>query len=275
MMKRTIVAGAVAALLVITGCSDPGGTTGDAGEEATTQVTPTQTPADGDAPTGAGPQAGAGAQPGVSGLIAAITDDTLQVQDDSSQTAVRFDADTTITRQADLSTSEIQVGDCVIVMSEDSEVQSVTVSQPVDGECRLGGFQPGGQEPGGTADEDPPSPPDGAPSGDVSAPPADREAPSGDGFPDSGEMISGEVVAVSEDSLSIAQDDTTQELVFGEDVAVTGQVEATAEDLATGLCVSAQGEADDSGGMDAESLRLSDPDESGSCITGMGPRRDG
>lgn len=273
-MKRTIVAGAVAALLVLSGCSDSGGT-GDAGEEPTTQVTPTQAPADGEAPTGAGPQAGAGAQPGVSGLIAAITDDTLQVQDDSSQTAVRFDADTTITRQADLSRSEIQVGDCVIVMSEDSEVQSVTVSQTVDGECRIGGLQPGGQEPGGAADEDPPSPPDGAPSGEFSAPPTDGETPSGDRFPDSGEMVSGEVVAVSADSLSIAQDDTTQELTFGEDVAITGQVEATVEDLATGLCVTAQGEADDSGGMDAESLRLSDPDESGSCTTGMGPRRDG
>ena len=63
---------------------------------------------------------------------------------------------------------------------------------------------------------------------------------------------------------------TTSDVTITAETTATGTVAATTADIATGLCVTAAGEADDAGGYDATSLALSDADENGECSTGFG-----
>jgi len=227
---------------------------------------------------------------GVSGLIAYAEDGLLQVQGTDEQTAVRYTDDTSITKTVAVEASSITVGSCVMIVTDDdgATATSVTVTDAADdGTCSLG---MGGGFPGGGGDG-------GMPSGDGQMPSGDGARPSGaptdmpSGAPDAsgdaqggpggmggfGNIVSGAVTAVGDGTLTVEStgfgDDaetTSTDVALTADTTITGTVAATAADIATGLCVTAAGEADDAGGYDATSLALSDADENGDCSSGFG-----
>ncbi|GAA5025472.1 hypothetical protein ACFQRL_12925 [Microbacterium fluvii] len=264
-------AGGAAALLVLAGCA-----TSAASEQ-------TATPAATDQPQ----QQGGFDQDraGVSGLIAYAQDGTLQVQASDAQTAVRYTDDTTVSKTVSTDVSAIAVGDCVMaVVDEDTQTATtITVTAASDdGTCTSGfggGQMPGGDLPeGGMPSGAPSGAPDGAgmPSGAPSGMPSGGTdgggMPSGGGF---GQLTVGAVTAVSDSTVTVeavGQDDetTTTEVAVDADTVVTTTEEADASAVEVGLCVTAMGTADDSGGYDATSLTLSDPDENGDCSTGFG-----
>ncbi|HWV48317.1 MAG TPA: hypothetical protein VN035_02575 [Microbacterium sp.] len=218
---------------------------------------------------------------GVTGLIASAESGLLQVQTDDEQTAVRYADDTSVTRTVSTDGSAIAVGDCVRVVPDEEGTTATTISITAaaeDGTCTgFGDEMPGdGERPIG--DDSDGEMPGGEPTDAPTAAPADGERSEGTddsgGAPTGfGDIIAGTVTAASDGSLTIeptGDDADTSEIAYSADTVVTTTVDATAADVATGLCVTATGEADDAGGYDAESLVLSDPDESGECATGRG-----
>ncbi|MDR2566388.1 MAG: hypothetical protein LBC97_10120 [Bifidobacteriaceae bacterium] len=110
------MAALAAAALALTGCGGEAQPSG--GAEASTG---------GPAETGRPAQEGGGAteaNPGVSGTIAAVTDDLLQVQDSEKQTAVSYSADTVITEQVAGSAADVVVGSCVTAMGQATDPQA-------------------------------------------------------------------------------------------------------------------------------------------------------
>ena len=118
---------------------------------------------------------------GVFGLIAAITDSTMQVQSDV-QTAVTWTETTTVSRQVAVDLPTVTSGSCVIAFVDDASADSptatsVTITEPVDGECAplagFGGELGGGGAPGGMPSGMPTDLPSGMPT-DLPSGHADR-----------------------------------------------------------------------------------------------------
>jgi len=255
-----LVGGSAVALLALAGCSAAAASGG-------TTRAPAQAAQNG------GDQQGRG---GVSGLIAYAQDDLLQVQGESEQTAVRYTADTTVTKTVTVDASTIAVGDCIVaVTSQDADTATtIRVTAAADDGTCTAGFSGGMRDGGGMPSDAPSGAPDGSgiPSGapDGGAPTGAPDGHSG-GF---GSFTTGVVTAVSGSTLTVETTDqdggtSTAEVAVGSGTTVTTTTGATAADLAVGLCVTAQGTADDSGGYDAMSLTLSDPDTEGNCSTGF------
>lgn len=215
---------------------------------------------------------------GVSGLIAYAEDGVLQVQSSDEQTTVRYTEETTVTKTVTVDASTIAVGDCVVVVTDEegTSATSVTVSDAAeDGTCS-GGLGGGGGFPGGGDGEMPSGDgerPEGAPTDMPSGAPDGGEGQGG-GF---GQFVSGPVTAVADGSITVEStgfgedaETTSTEVALTEETTVTGTVDGSTSDIATGLCVTAMGEADDAGGYDATSLALSDADENGECSAGLG-----
>ncbi len=247
-----------------------------------------------DAPSPAAPE-GASGMPmpsGVSGLIADAREGQLQVQGSGSQTTVRYSDDTTISTTVSADVAELQVGDCVLIVSGENEIAtSISVTAAVDGECGigsgLGGF-PGGGFPGGGFPEGgelpeggfPDDLPEGAPGEgfERGAPPEGFEGGPG-GFGGFGGFTAGTVTALSDDLVTVDAigadgELTSAAIAVDASTVLTTTVDGSADDIAVGLCVSAQGEADSAGGYDATSLTLSEPGEDGQC-GGVGGFRGG
>ena len=252
-----LAAGAVVGMLALTACS--------AASTAASAPEPSSTAAPGNG-------GGNGARPGVSGLIAAAQDGQLQVQASDSQTTVRYTADTTVRTTVTEAVSAVQVGQCVFAMAGDDEVVTrITVTDAVDGTCTSGFPGGGGGTPpaGGSGNAG-----RGMPSGMPTDRPTDMPsgAPSG-GF--GGTVTAGAVTAVAADSITVdatGQDGKTTStiLTVDADTTVSTTVAGSASDIAEGLCVTAQGTADSSGGYDATSLTLTKPNDSGQCAGGRG-----
>lgn len=220
---------------------------------------------------------------GVTGEVAYVAEGVAQVQDGSTQTAVRFGSDTTFTKQVALALADVETGACVMaVLGDDDAATSLTVSDPVDGECSVGfpggaGGFPGGEGgfpdgAGGRADAEG----SGASEGELSALPSG--APSfepGEGmgeFPGGfGGFVVGTVAAVGSDSLTVTgSDGTVTELSVSAETTISGTAEATSDDVAVGLCMTAVGDADDAGGYDARIVQLSEAGEQGCVTRGFG-----
>lgn len=243
---------------------------------------------------------------GVSGEIAAVSDGVLQVQDSDSQTAVSYTSDTTITQQVSAALSDVASGVCITGMGGDddsSPLASVTITQPVDGECSFGpgggAGAPGGGSgaPGGGADAagggTPPSdgqmpePPSGSSesssqgSSQSSSGSASKGAPGGssDGAPEGmpeggfGGFASGKVTAVNGstitiDAVSMDGETSSKDVTVDDSTVFTKTEDATSDALAVGKCVVAMG--DYSGEQyAATSLAVSDAGEDG-CSAGFG-----
>ncbi|WP_353114008.1 hypothetical protein [Microbacterium sp.] len=251
-----LLAGAVAAALLLAGCSST-----QSAEPAATEKTP-QADTSQKAPT---PR-------GAFGLIAAAQEGQLQVQGRDSQTTVRYTGDTTVRRTVTVDVSALKVGDCVVAIGgPDEAATTITVTEAVDGECP-GGFPgggggfPGGASGGGMPTDRPDRGdlPDGAPT----------DMPEGGPGGSFGGFTAGAVTAVASGSVTVDAKDAegkteSTTIVVNGDTAVSATTDSTTAEIAVGLCVTAQGEADDAGGYDATTLTLSRPGDDGEC-TGMG-----
>jgi len=266
----------VAVALSLSACGGSGGAadtaTGTEPQAATEQATP-QAP----------PQNGQLRRPGASGLVAAVEGTTAQVQGNDSQTAVSWTGATAFTAQADGSLADVAVGACVVVRSTDGTsagatavtAVSVSVTEPVDGECAgpggAGGFQGGGQ--GG-----------GPPAGGARPSGAPRARPSGA----PGSMRGGVSGATGQVTGATSEGFTVRSVSFGQpgeqgaepqtqdiavtvtgDTTVTTTVPAAADAVQPGVCVTASGEADTTGAVVATTISVR-PAEDGECAGGFG-----
>ncbi len=216
---------------------------------------------------------------GTFGQIAAVTGQTLQVQDSSSQTAVDFTSSTTITKTVTVSLSSVKAGECVTATSAptagassgsssspSAAATTVAISQPTNGSC-TSGFGAGA----------------GARSGDrpTARPtlrPSDRPSnrPSG-GFRGGSIAVPtiGQVTAVSGSTITVSALDFQTQKTSSKTVTVaattkyTEEQKGTASDLTVGTCVVARGQSDDTGAVAATALTLSAPVD-GTCTSGFG-----
>ncbi len=306
-----LVAGC-AGVLLLAGCSS-------AQSATTTGSTP--------AGTASGRQGSQTARiPGTFGLIAEITGKTLQVQGTSAQTAVTYTDTTTITRQASGTAADLKAGVCVSVRSAESSgsgtaspasgageasgnvtASSITISEPVNGQCQATAFgggngagnggQPGGGmasgmpsgampsgAPGGNGGGMPSGAasggpgggmPSGMPSGGQSAGASGQRGGFGRGVSGTVESVSGEtfVVKVTQPSgggtATASPSATTSNVTvtIGSSATITKTVSSDASALKVGLCAWANGSTDNTGAVTATSIRLSDA-VNGACTMG-------
>lgn len=285
MLRTLAVAGpALLALTLLTACG--GGGAAAAGATST----PTQS-------TGAQPdrpQGGPGdAFPGADGLLAAVEGRTLQVQGVDSQTAVTYSGATKITSTVAARASDIKVGSCVSARPDadaaagssgwtasDSTVTAatVTVSAAVDGACPVmfGSAGPGGKRLGGPQGASPSGAPPGTPRG-TSSPGGPRgndrlagatgKVTSVDGGTFVVERTARPAAAGGGSTASAPPAPTSVTVTTTEATAYTKTVKAGASALRTGTCVTAMGEADDTGTIAATSIALR-PADGGQCTNG-------
>ena len=220
---------------------------------------------------GQGPGMGDG-MPGASGKIAAIDGSTLQVQSSDAQTAVTFTDTTSISQQVSAALADVTVGSCVMVTAADGSEPSETavaagtvrITEKTDGSCAGGGFR-GGQRP------------EGAPSDMPSDMPTDMPEGMPSGGPGGMGGTSGEVTAVSDAGFTVAatsrdsEETTSVTVTVDSDTTYTTTETVTKSALVVGRCVTATGEADETGAVTAETLSVSDPVD-GECATGFGGR---
>jgi hypothetical protein len=256
---RTPLLGLTAGVLLLAGCSN-----GSAADQTAVESSAQPSAAASDRPQG---QMGFG---GVSGEVVYAQDGVLQVQDESSQTAVRYTADTSVSERVTIALSDVSVGSCVMaVVGDDGSATTVTVSEPVDGECTTG-FGQGGF-PGGMGDAQAPdgTMPSGAPTDMPSGMPTAMPDGGGQGgF--GGTFVTGTVASVSASGLTVTTDDGSSDVTVGADTTITGTQASDSSAIAVGMCLTAQGTADDSGGFDATSITLSVKGDDGCSTRGFG-----
>jgi hypothetical protein len=240
------------------------------------------------APAASTPSAGAaGGQfsrmPGVSGLIAAKSGRTLQVQGSQGQTAATYTAKTTVTEAKTTTAKALKTGLCATVRSavtgpaaspgQPVSAGSVILTDKVGGGCR-GGLGFGGGRVGGNRSGRPSGAPSGAPSQGSSAGPATPGAgPRNFGFGATGEVmsISGSTFVVEGSRFgSNATVKTT--VTVTKATTWTRLQKSTAKAVAVGKCVTALGTTDDTGAMTATSLSLT-ASKNGVCNLGSGGNR--
>lgn len=223
--------------------------------------------------------------PATTGLVAAITGTTLQVQTATTQTAVTYTATTRFTKSMTLPLAQITAGECATVTGTASggafTARAVRISpNSASGTCTaaelggrgfggrgLGGSGFGGRSAGGGTG----TPASSAPSG----------APGGRGrFP--GAVLTGTVSAVSASGLVVAG--TVRTLAAGTSssaaatvsttvattstTTITQNAIATATTLAVGQCVTAIGPTGSTGTVTARTIAISSP-VNGTCAAGF------
>ncbi len=209
-------------------------------------------PADQSTAQGTGPVAtqdgpGGGQLPGASGKVAAISGRTAQVQNDmTGQVAVSWDGDTTFTREVDATLADVEVGSCVMVTSDDDAgaTDVTATSVRILATCEA---------------------PSGMPTDRPSGMPTDRPS---DGAV-RGFGTAGEVTAVSSSGFTVSgRDDAEVGVTVTGDTTYTTTATGTSSAMAVGVCVSAQGDTDDTGALTASSINVSQPVH-GDCTGGF------
>ncbi len=243
------------------------------------------------------PQASRGAGqmrvPGTSGLVAAVTGSTAQVQATDSQTAVSWTPTTTFTETVAGTAADVVVGSCVVVRSaapaggaattpsaaptRPTEVTAtaVTLSPAVDGACTggPGGFGGGPGAPGGPGGVRPSGLPD------PSASPGARGRGGPGGFGGGSGGAFGTVTAVSATGFTVQSSlppDTgaapggtppTTTVTSSPGTTYTRTVPATAAAVQVGVCLTAIGQPDSTGAVTATRITLR-PAVDGVCTAG-------
>lgn len=278
-MKLTRVTLATASsVLVLATLAACGGDSGDG--TATEGAGPVTT-------QGNGPGGGSGTgfqMPGASGEVAAVSGKTAQVQNDQTgQVAVSWNADTSFTQEVDGSLSDIEVGTCVVVTTDDAgsgddgsgdatepptEVTAASVRiLPAAGDdgCSM---RPDGGSSGMPTDR-----PSDLPSDQPSDVPSNMPSGGPGGGPGrtGGLGTVGEVSAVSGSGFTVSSDgddaaDVT--VTVTGDTTYTKTAKATAAAVTTGVCVTARGDSDDTGAVTATSISVSEPVD-GECTGGF------
>jgi hypothetical protein len=222
--------------------------------------------------------------PAASGLIAAVSGSTLQVQNAQvGQVAVLWTAATKFTQQVTLSLGSIKAGDCVTAAATAGSptaasftATAVTVSQAVNGRC-FGGFG------GGTV----PSP--GSSFQARPRPSGTRSFARPSGAARTGAFATGSVVSVSGSTIVVASRSfgpgadaspgaspgasagttTNKTVTLTSATKITTVRSATAAAATVGRCVTAQGKTDSTGAVAATSIAVTDP-VNGQCTSGFG-----
>jgi hypothetical protein len=257
--------------LLLTGCGGGGGATPSAA--ATSPAAAAQ-----GAPAPAGTQDPT--RGGVSGTIAYVSGQLMQVQDTSMQTAVTWTGTTTFSKQAAGTLADVAAGKCVVATSftvgtggtstaaptaqptvdPNAPATRVIITDPVSGKCTgIGGFGGGtGRTPGQQPSGAPTARPSGAPTGGF-----------GGGARGFGGVHDGLVTGVSGDTVSLqttAQDGTQSTSTFTVDASTTYTKTVTADQSAivVGQCAAVFGPSDNSGKVTATSITVSAP-TNGQC----------
>lgn len=244
----TLAAGA----LLLSGCA------------ATATATPATSAASGSASSAPSGQPAAGR--GVSGLIASVSDGTLQVQSGTTQTAVTYTASTTIKQAVSAAASAVTVGSCVIGITTPNAAaaSTVAISAAVNGTCEnpagRGGGAPGGGQGGAR--------PSGAPGAGGGTRPSG--APGGGGFT---RPVAGIVTAVTGTDITVSTTSQTGSsgpgtIKLDASTKYTTEQAATAAALVVNKCVAATGTADNSGNFAATALSITDPGANGCGLGG-------
>ncbi len=192
----------------------------------------------------------------VSGLIASVAGNSIQVtKEDNATGAVNFTSTTKITGVTPATLTDVTTGSCVTVRptKEPSRGQPVTaasvkVSPSVNGACPQGKEAGPGSGPGSTSP---------APSGSPTTPPA-RPAP-----------VRGSVASVSGSTINVTGTDgsgnTTQTTVTVDDkTKYTKQASAATDAITQGKCLTARGTMDNAGTLQATSINVR-PANDGKC----------
>lgn len=196
--------------------------------------------------------------PGASGEVVALSGTTAQVRNDrTGQVAVTWNDSTTFTATKTGTLADLKAGNCVVVVgaSDGKAASRVTVSEAVDGECRT----PGAGRPAGGDFQ----PPEGMELPEGMTPPEGGERP--EGMPNRGAITSGKLTAISGTTLTIGD----KKVEVASDASVTLPATATEADVKTGVCVTAQGEADSTGAVTAKTISVSEKVD-GECGFGGG-----
>jgi hypothetical protein len=218
---------------------------------------------------------GGGAPPGVFGSIAAVSGQTLQVQNpQSGQTAVSYDGSTKITNSVAGTLADVTSGACVsVVGTSTGEGQpvgatAVTITQAGANGCSFGG----GQRPSGSNTPRPSESNRPRPSGSNGPRPSTGNNPAG------GPRAFGAVTAVSANGFTVHSTfgsnatDVTVNVTSATTYTKTVSADPTA--LVVGACVAAQGKADDTGAVAATSIAVSKAGPNG-CTGGFRGGRGG
>jgi len=214
--------------------------------------------------------------PGASGLIAAASPGTLQVQSATAQTTVIYSAST---RFSAVTAGHVAAGDCVMATgtlasgsTKALTATSVRIVAKVNGACTAsGGF--GGVTPGGVGSF--PRRTGGTYSGGASAGSGARRAfASATGTVSSVAGSTILVAGVLRGSLGTARSTTpasptTITVTLGSSVTVTQTVSATSTAAVVGQCARAIGPANNVGAITAKSITISTPGPNG-CNAGFG-----
>ena len=266
MSKVAAACGAVVLLLGAAACGNSGdndanGPTGEQGGPQTQQQ--------------GGPN---GTFPGANGKVAAVADSTAQVQGMNGQVAVTWTGSTTFTKEVVAALSDVKVGDCVFVGSDQhssgstppTEVTATTVRimSKTNGSCSPEARGPGGgpgAAPRGSSDGGPElngTPPSGAPDG------AGPTRIGGFGG------AAGEVTAVSASGFTVASmlpnsgssggGTASVSVAVGSGTTYTTTAKGAAPDVKVGVCVAATGTTDDTGAVTASTIAVSQPQD-GQC----------
>lgn len=258
---------ALVTALVLTGSGLAACSSGGGPPASTSVATAAPTAPGTGGPNGAGGQR----QPVVSGLVAAVSGTTMQLQSATKQTAVSWIPKTAFSKQAAGIPADVTVGACVVARSAsgataaaDGSISAATVQVTPGGtdstcEGRIGGFGGG---------------PTGAPSGMPSGAPSNGRDGQG-GFRGLGAF--GKVTAVDAAGFSVEQTlrttpsasptTTTARVQTSANTTYTKVVSAAASDVKVGICASANGQTSETGALTASAVLLRDA-VNGSCPTG-------
>jgi hypothetical protein len=221
--------------------------------------------------------------PAASGMIAAVSGSTLQVQNAQvGQVAVTWTAATKFTQQVTLSLGSIKAGDCVTAAATAGSptaasftATAVTVSQAVNGRCfgGFGGFGGGAFPSAGSSARARPRP---SGTGSFTRP---------SGAARTGAFATGSVVSVSGSTIVVASRSfgfgagaspgasagttTNKTVTLTSATKITTVQSATAAAATVGRCLTAQGKADSTGAVAATSIAVTDP-VNGQCTSGFG-----
>lgn len=236
--------------------------------------------------------------PGASGKVAAVADNTAQVQGQSGQVAVTWNGSTTFTKQVSAQLADVRVGTCVMVQSDDQTTGDLTTAPAAptaitaatvriaeaaeDGSCAGGFGGPGGGQRlrlNGNG-----QPPAGAPSGmptDVPGGGTDRpqaRAAFGGAFGEvtalsaTGFTVTSSLPQLDGDGAASGSTPSMQETEVAVTVSGTTTYTTTgagsADDVKVGSCLRAEGTADDTGAVTATTVAIT-PATNGECTGGF------
>ena len=286
---------AVTSALALSACSSSAGAAGG-GQAVASSPSTTGSGAGSGAGAGATPgggQNGTRQQPAVSGLVAAVTGTTMQVQTRTDQTAVSWTGTTAFSQLVPASLADVTVGACVTVTQPASSstagspttaptqvtAGSVQLRQTTNGTCAGGPGGAGGQAGGGKAGGGKAG---GGKAGGKTATPAPGSGATGQGANRSGRGfgVTGQVTAVTGSTFTVqeaARPEATTAPVSPSAVTTTSsttylkQAPASASDVTVGECATAIGTADETGSVAATTITLR-PATNGACTTGTGGR---